>query len=422
MSDKKHGNKRTVLLLILSLVLIAEATAIVLLHRRPEQTLQKPAEQSVETQDTVQPEEAAQPETQEETAQTEPVQEPEPVPDALRAILEQMTPRDKICQMLFAAPSDITGVAKVIRAGESTRKALEKYPVGGLFYDSSNMQTQRQLKNMLETSQSYAAIPMLFACDEEGGVVNRLMTAVGTTRIDSMLKYKDEGVEGAARNAETIATDMRGCGFNMDFAPVADVWSNPQNKVIGSRAYSTDFAQAAELIPAAVEGFHKGGVACTLKHFPGHGDTSADSHYGAVYIDKPLDQLRSEEFLPFRAGIEAGADAVMIGHLIVRELGDEPAPFSSYLLTDVLRGELGFEGVIITDSLRMQALKDHYTSAEIAVNAVKAGVDMLLCPTNVDAAIEALENAVAQGEIPESRLDESVLRILRLKQSIGLLP
>ena len=406
-SERK--SRRTPLLIALCLVLLAAAAVIVTLSLRKQPAAQEPAVQSSQTR---------------EPAPSETPKEPEPSAeqDGVHALLAKMTLREKICQTLFVAPSDITGVAQVIAAGEATRAALAKYPVGGLFYDATNMESQEQLREMLETSQSFVSIPMLFACDEEGGIVSRLADTVGTTEFSSMLQYKDEGTQTAARNAETIASDMRALGFNMDFAPVADVWSNPENKVIGRRAYSDRFDQAAELIPAAVEGFHKGGVACTLKHFPGHGDTSADSHLGSVYIDKPLDQMRKEEFLPFRAGIEAGADAVMIGHLIVRELGDEPAPFSPYLITDVLRGELGFDGVVITDSLRMQALTDHYSVGEISVKAIKAGVDMLLCPTDVDAAIAALEEAVNSGEIPESRLDESVLRILKLKQSVGLLP
>lgn len=188
-------------------------------------------------------------------------------------------------------------------------------------------------------------------------------------------------------------------GFNADLAPVADVWSNPDNTVIGDRAYSDDFAQAAELIPEAVRGFHSGGVATTLKHFPGHGDALADSHDGAVYVSKPLEQLRREELLPFRAGIASGSDMVMIGHLILTEIdAAQPAPFSYRIVTELLREELGFQGVVITDGLQMKALTDSYTSGEIARRAVSAGVDILLCPSNPQAAVSALEEAVALGE------------------------
>ena len=166
---------------------------------------------------------------------------------------------------------------------------------------------------------------------------------------------------------------MRVLGFNADLAPVADVWSNPDNTVIGDRAYSDDFAQAAELIPEAVRGFHSGGVATTLKHFPGHGDTLADSHDGAVYVSKPLEQLRREELLPFRAGIASGSDMVMIGHLILTEIdAAQPAPFSYRIVTELLREELGFQGVVITDGLQMKALTDSYTSGRVGRNQRRA--------------------------------------------------
>jgi len=237
-----------------------------------------------------------------------------------------------------------------------------------------------------------------------------------------MLDYKEEGTDKAAENALTIAKDLVACGFNTDLAPVADVWSNPDNTVIGDRAYSDDYEEAAELVAAAVAGFHEGGVACTLKHFPGHGDTSADSHYGSVYIYKSMDEIRAEELLPFKAGIEAGADAVMMGHLIVTDVDEDlPAVFSYEMVTEILRGELGFDGVVMTDALQMQAMTDHYSSGEIAVKAVKAGVDMLLCPLDLDAAVEALLAAVESGEITEERINESVLRILTLKENRGIL-
>ena len=167
---------------------------------------------------------------------------------------------------------------------------------------------------------------------------------------------------------------------------------------------------------AKVEGFHQGGAACTLKHFPGHGDTSADSHYGSVYVHKTLEELRQGELLPFQAGIDAGADAVVMGHLILDQIDDQPALFSYALVTGLLREEMGFAGVVITDGLQMQAMTDHYSSGEIAVGAVKAGVDILLCPKKLDEAVTALTAAVESGEITEERIDESVLRILRLKQ------
>ena len=355
--------------------------------------------------------------------ETAPLPEAGPTPEPSRAqqLLAEMTPWEKVCQLLIVYPSSITGVSRVTAAGEITRQALEEYPVGGFLYDASNLVSQDQVRAMLSGVQEYARIPLILTCDEEGGRVNRLMNTVGTTWVGPMLDYKDQGPERAAENAAVIAGDMKALGFNMDLAPVADVWSNPDNTVIGDRAYSDDFQQAAGLVAAAVEGFHQGGVACTLKHFPGHGDTSADSHYGSVYVYKTLDQLRQAELLPFQAGIDAGADAVMIGHLIIADVDDEPALFSYELVTGLLREEMGFDGVVMTDGLQMQAMTDHYGSGEIAVRAVQAGVDLLLCPADPGEAADALLAAVESGEIAPERLDESVLRILTLKENLGLL-
>ena len=352
-----------------------------------------------------------------------PTPEPTPTPDPAQALLAEMSLHEKVCQLFVVQPADLVpGVGRVTAAGEATQRALERYPVAGLLYDASNLVTMEQTKEMLANVQSYTKIPLILTCDEEGGRVNRLMHTIGTTYVGPMLNYKDQGPERAAENARVIAADLSACGFNMDLAPVADVWSNPRNTVIGDRAYSDDFAQASLLVAAAVEGFHQGGVACSLKHFPGHGDTSADSHYGSVYVYKTLEELRQAELLPFQAGIEAGADAVMMGHLIIADVDDQPALLSHKIVTELLREELGFDGVVITDSLKMQAMIDHYGSGDIAVGAVQAGVDLLLCPQNLDEAVSALERAVEEGAITQERLDESVLRVLRLKMARGILP
>ena len=355
------------------------------------------------------------------TPAPEPTPTPVPTPSPEERLLAEMTLHEKVCQLFIVQPAGLTP-GELTAAGEAAQRALEEYPVGGLLYDDSNLVTMDQTKTMLSNAQSFSKIPLILTCDEEGGRVNRLMHTVGTTYIGPMLDFKDQGPEKAAENAKTIASDMKSCGFNMDLAPVADVWSNPKNTAIGDRAYSDDFQQAVRLVAAAVGGFHEGGVACTLKHFPGHGDTSADSHYGSVYVYKTLDQLREAELLPFKAGIEAGADAVMMGHLIIADADEQPALLSYKIVTELLREELGFDGVVITDSLTMQAMTDHYGSGDIVVGAVQAGVDLLLCPQDLEEAVAALTQAVENGTVSRERLDESVLRVLRLKTGRGIIP
>lgn len=356
--------------------------------------------------------------TPEPTPEPAPTPTPEPTPELSWAeeMLAGMSLYEKICQLFVVYPESIFGVDPVLSVDKNMAQALNDFPVAGFLLDKTNMSSAEQLSSLTAALQSMSELPLILTCDEEGGRVNRLMSTVGTTRVDAMLDYESAGTQTAYDNARTIAADLTSFGFTLDLAPVADVWSNPENTVIGDRAYSTDYQTAAELVAAAVEGFHAGGTACTLKHFPGHGDTNTDSHTGAAYVTKTLDELREDELLPFRAGIQAGADAVMIGHLIVSDISDEPALFSYELVTQLLREELGFDGVVMTDSLEMAAVTDGYSSGETAVKAIQAGVDLLLCPTDLTEAVQALSDAVADGTITEARIDESVLRILTLKQ------
>ena len=342
-------------------------------------------------------------------------------PSLVDETLAGMTLHEKVCQMMFVTPEELTGEDGVTVAGDATRQALENYPVGGNVYFAKNLESQDQVKEMIDNSQKYSSIGLFVATDEEGGVVNRLMDTVGTTYIGSMYYYKDDGDETAYENAYTIANDMSALGFNLDFAPVADVWSNPDNTVIGERAYSDDYAQAAELVGNAVKGFNDGGVMCTLKHFPGHGDTAEDSHYSSAYVHRTKEEIMADEMQPFRSGIEAGAEFVMVGHLIVPDIDEVPATLSYKIATGILRDELKFEGVVITDSFEMESIADNYSVDDAVVMSVKAGMDMILQPKDMASAVNSIEQAVADGELSEDRIDESVRRILTLKESRGLL-
>ena len=358
------------------------------------------------------------------TSTPEPTPEPTPTPDPVKVraeeLLSGMTLREKLCQLMIVRPEVLTGESPVTAAGETTRLALETYPVGGLIYSVDNLVTQEQTREMITNTQSYSKLPLFISADEEGGNVGRLMYKLGTTWVNSMYSYKDEGADTAYANAKTIGTDMVSCLFNTDFAPVADVWTNPENTVIGDRAYSDDFEQAAELVASAVRGFTDSGVICCLKHFPGHGDTSTDTHEGAAVVSKSLDELRAGEFLPFVSGIEAGADMVMIGHITVTSVDPEPATISKAIITDVLRGELGWDGVVISDSLDMGALAG-YDNGEVCVKFLEAGGDILLGIPDIETALTSLESAVTDGRLTESRIDESVQRVLELKISHGII-
>lgn len=346
-----------------------------------------------------------------------------PVLPVLRAdeILSQMTLEEKIYQLFVTSPEKITGVETAVQAGETTKNALAAYPVGGIMYSAKNLETPQQVKTMLFNTQSYAKLGLFLSVDEEGGNVARVQKKLGTTKFEPMFYYRDRGPDCAYFIASTLSRDIAQFGFNQDYAPVADIWTNPQNTVISTRALSDNPHTAAELVGAAVKGFRENHIISTLKHFPGHGDTSADTHTGLATTAKTLEQLRQTEFLPFAAGIGAGADFVMVAHITASEIDDRPATMSSRIMTGILREEMNFQGVIITDAMEMGAITNFYSSQEASVNAFAAGADMLLSPQNLPAAAAGIRDAVNNGTIPLERLNQSVKRILNAKLVHGIL-
>ncbi|WP_295156460.1 glycoside hydrolase family 3 N-terminal domain-containing protein [uncultured Ruminococcus sp.] len=339
--------------------------------------------------------------------------------------LAEMTLHEKVCQMFIVTPDALAGEYPMTFADSYLDNSLSRYPVGGFIFFAENLTSESQTKAFINDTQAmsskYSDIPLFFSVDEEGGTVARCAQKLGTTAFYNMYTYKDYGTQTAYKNAWTIANDLDSLGFNLDFAPVADTWSNYNNTVIGWRAYSDNFSQTAELISYAVKGFRDGGVACTLKHFPGHGDTEADSHLGMACSYKTISQLETQEYLAFESGIAAGADMVMVGHITMSNIDGLPASISPTMVNGELRGKLGYDGVVITDGLGMGAVANYYGSAELAVKCVQAGDDILLIPADLPSAVKGIEDAVKNGTLTEKRIDESVLRILSLKEKRGML-
>lgn len=354
---------------------------------------------------------------------------PEPTPEVVEptpeerldeivnAGIEAMSLEDKVAGLFLVAPEAITGVSAVVQAGEGTRDALAQYPVGGLIYFTKNMQSEQQLKEMLENTKQYANYPVFLAVDEEGGSVARVASAGLGSKVDSA---GDIGATGDSRNAYDagviIGSTLAGLGFNVDLAPVADL-ANVEGSVMEGRSYGSDPAAAAEFVAAMVRGLEEQNVTACLKHFPGIGSTRQDTHDGMASSDRTEDQFRAEELAVFQAGIEAGARMVMVGHIAAPALtGDnEPCIFSRHLVTDILREEMGYEGVVITDALGMAAISEYYGADEAAIMAVLAGCDMLLMPEDFEKAYNGILQAVAEGNISEERIDDSLRRIYRIK-------
>lgn len=332
---------------------------------------------------------------------------------ALRTICS-MTSWERVCQLFIAMPQHLSG--SLTSHDEKLAEGLKKYPVGGILYVMNNITTPENTVAMNRVMVDNLRISPFLCIDEEGGRVARLRGKPYAATLDPMFSYKDQGTDVAYQNARRLSDNLYAYGFNLDFAPVADVWTNPVNKVIGDRAYSDDPYQAAELITAAIKGFHDGGMFCCVKHFPGHGDTAEDSHTGAAIVHKNLDELRECELIPFIAGIEAGADMVMIGHLTCPKLDDVPASISYKIITELLREELGYEGVILTDSLKMGAVSG-MGSAELCLAAFNAGCDMLLSPDDLAEAVNYFYAGLSNGVVTIERVNESITRILNMKKS-----
>lgn len=342
-------------------------------------------------------------------------------------LLNSMTLEEKIAQLFFITPEALTGVATVTEAGDLTEECYKQYPVGGIIYFRENIESRQQLSSVLsrmqEISTERICLPVFLGTDEEGGCVTRIYGSSITDipYVGSMYSVGKSGdLQAAYKAGNTLGCYLKELGFNVDFAPVADIFTNEENTVIGDRAFGNNVETVSEMVPACVKGLQDAGIEATLKHFPGHGDTAEDSHSGYASSYKNLDELRECELKPFQAGIKADVSLVMVGHISLPDVLDSqtPASLSSEIVQNLLRDEMDFNGVIITDALNMGAISQNYTSADAAISAVKAGVDMLLMPLDFRAAYEALINAVQQGEISEQRINESVRRIIRIKEKM----
>lgn len=347
------------------------------------------------------------------------------IPDAsAKEIVASMTLEQKIGQMFFVTPEELTLLPKVIMASGTTKQALEAIPVGGIVYFSQNLQGISQTNEMLTNTNTYSkevcGLPMFFGIDEEGGTVTRIggNDYFGVENVGDM---KDIGETGDPENAyevgKTIGRYLSTIGFNVDFAPVADVLTNEENDVVAVRSFGSDPDLVSKMAINVSKGLNSYGVYSCYKHFPGHGCTSNDSHNGLASSGKTLDELREAELVPFAEAVKNGADFIMVGHISFPNIiGDAtPATMSSKIVTDILRNELNYNGIIITDAMGMGAILNYYDGDQACVNAIKAGCDMVLMPQDLEKAYMAVYNAVKNGEISEEQINKSVERIVNLK-------
>ena len=355
---------------------------------------------------------------------------PEPtLEEKVEAQLQGLTLREKVGQLFCVRPealdpgfkkSGLSQQAYGLQAvNDSMRAFAARFPVGGIILFGHNIADPVQLDSLVRQLKALPGAPLL-CVDEEGGYVTR----IAANRNFPVEHFPQMGTLAARKDASevyrcgsVIGTYLKDYGFEVDFAPVADVNTNPRNAVIGKRAFSSDPQVAAPLVVQFLKGLQGAGVAGCLKHFPGHGDTSADTHFGYARTRKTWEELLECEMLPFKGGIAAGAQLIMTAHISAPAVtgSDIPSTLSEVILQEKLRDELGYQGIIITDGMEMGAITRQFTSAEATLRSLQAGVDVILGPHDLEEAFDAVLQAVEEGSLTEERIDQSVRRVLLLK-------
>lgn len=349
--------------------------------------------------------------------------------DGIDRQIEDMSLDEKVDQLFFITPEQLTGMGTVTQAGDTTREAIKKHPVGGLIYFEQNLEDPEQTKKLLSGTQHFyedlGKVQPFLGVDEEGGTVARIAknSAFGVTNVGNMVDIGNTGDSSKAYEAgNTIGTYLHDLGFNLDFAPVADVLTNPNNTVVAKRAFGSDPALVSSMALQEVKALEAQQVVPVVKHFPGHGATTDDTHEGYAYTDKTLEEMMASDLVPFADAAKENVPMMMAGHISAPNVtGDNtPASLSEKLITGVLRQQLGYGGVVITDAMNMGAIANTYSSGEAAVKAIQAGADMILMPYDFAAARSGILDAVKNGTISEERIDESVRRILEVKRRMVL--
>ena len=350
--------------------------------------------------------------------------------DKVEELLAKMTLREKVGQMFYVRMETLDTTIHwntyadlqenpLLEVNQTMRDVNANYPIGGLILYAWNIDDEAQLAKLIPQIRALNGHPLL-CIDEEGGRVSRLANNpnFNVKKYESMAAI---GATGDPNNAyecgNTIGTYLKHYGFDIDFAPVADVNTNPENIIIGARAFSDDPQVAAKMVTSYLQGLDDAGVTGCIKHFPGHGDTKVDTHFGYASTQKTWAEMLDCEMVTFKAGIAWGCQLVMTAHIGAPKVtgSDVPSTMSPIILQDKLRGELGYQNIIITDGMEMGAITQQYTSAEAAVGSIQAGVDIVLGPKNLVEAFDAVMVAVEKGTITEERINQSVRRILKLK-------
>ena len=327
--------------------------------------------------------------------------------------ISKMTLREKIAQMLILYYYSDT-------VSDSLETTLKEVKPGGFILFGENISTYDKTVTFVKTLQKYSDVPLIISIDQEGGLVQRFKSSkdMQVTKIPPMYNVGATNDTDIAYNiGRVIAEELRVIGVNVDYAPVLDIYSNPNNKVIGDRSFSNDKDKVSSMGLSLAKGLSDNGVIPVFKHFPGHGDTEVDSHYDLPVINKTKEDLLKNELVPFINAIKNDAKIMMVGHIALPKIigDDTPASLSYEIVTKLLKEELGYKGLVITDALNMGAVTNKYSNSEIYEMAINSGVDLLLMPGGSKPTIDLIEESVKSGRISEDKIDESVRKILEFK-------
>ncbi|MCD6397213.1 MAG: glycoside hydrolase family 3 protein, partial [Spirochaetaceae bacterium] len=345
--------------------------------------------------------------------------------DIINNLINSMSLDEKIGQIFILDLKKKSTDKYYLNADDELKNYLDVIKPGGVIFFSDNIKTNSQVADFITELQAITNIPLFIAVDQEGGRVSRLtisqnMDFLKTPALKVLGKTNDSGASWDV--GRIIGEQLSILGFNLNFAPVADINSNPDNPVIGDRAFSDNVQTVSKLVKPFIQGLQEAGVCSVIKHFPGHGDTQADPHSGEVSVNTTLDKLNNYQFVPFREGISQGAAAVMIAHIKTPGIAETmglPASVSPFFLKNILREQIGFTGIIISDSFSMGAIKNYWSPYESAKMFISAGGDMILRPVDAAAAKKGIYQAIIEGRISEERLNESIFRILAVKLRFG---
>lgn len=409
----------SVLILVLGILLITVVSVDGMMRkketaRRREEQRELPEEKPGEEE----PEEAEEPPLTEEELRQQKIEE----------LIAGMTPEEKTAQLFVVTPEQLTGVGTAVQAGDSTKAAIQNRPVGGIIYFSKNLQSPEQVKKMLGNTQQFAmeekGIPMFLMVDEEGGQVTRIAGHANfqVPEFPYMSEIgKEQDVQKAYEAGSQIGRYLKELGFNVGAAPCADVLVNPSNPVVQYRSFGSDAQLVSQMAKAQWEGLEEQHILGVYKHFPGHGRTGTDSHNAGAVVHASMEEMTDCDLVPFMEGIRAGTRFIMAGHLSCPEItGDyTPASMSAAMLTDLLRIQMGYEGIIITDAMNMGAVTGQYPADQAAVAAIEAGADLVLMPEEFDRAYQGVLQAILSGTVSEERVNESLRRILKVKLELA---